>query len=270
MNQLPGLYFGTIINVLYPNHNRNYSKYQTEYIVTITVDYYSTLVVTAIKADSSGNYDNYEDEQLQPNDKVYVMFPRGDRAMGVIMGCIRSYHEPQDPAEGYYYSKRYNRITTDIDKLGNWSVTSDEGPNAQVNTNSVILDDSVGEKITLDRDAKTLTIDAGTWKVNVTGAATIDVKGNTTINVGGTANIKIEGAATVKAASLDANIEGQAKIKCKTLNAEAAGQAKIKAATISLNGEMGQVITTSTMPTWDLITGIPSVGVPNVKAGGGV
>jgi phage baseplate assembly protein gpV len=269
MNPLYGLYFGTITKVFPVGHPKNTTKYQTMYSMVITVDLYCSLPVTAVKMDSNGGYDNFEDEQLRPNDQVYVMFPKGDRSMGVIMGGIRSYHEAQDPAQGYYYNKRFNGIETEIDSLGNWSVTADQGPNAQVTTSKVILDDSEGEKITLDMDTKTMTIDAGTWNVNVTASANINIAKDVSITVGGDANITVTGAANVKAKTLDADIGGSAKIKCKSLNAEASGSAKIKAATISLNGQMGQVLTTMTSPIVDFITGIPTQGVPTVSAGGG-
>lgn len=45
------------------------------------------------------------------------------------------------------------------------------------------------------------------------------------------------------------------------------GSVEISATIIKLNGEGGEVLTTKSTPYIDLITGAPSVGVPNVKAG---
>lgn len=259
--KLDKFYFGKVTHIYAPNHPKNKSKYQYEYEVLITGDDYAQLPMRAIRNDEFGGLDDYSDEILSVGANVFVLFPRGDASIGIITGGGRFYPKAQDPALGKYYLKRFNKIEASIDKDYNYMVKSDSGPFLQVKTNKVVLDDSVGESVVLDKDKKTLFIDANKWVVHIKGDANITVDGNLTATVAK--------SATVKAKDVSVTADASAKIKCKDLTAEASGNANIKASSISLNGQ-GSSITTeqSHQNVIDLITGVPCVGVPTVKSGG--
>jgi hypothetical protein len=260
MIKLDKFYFGKITEVYPPNHPNNKSKYQYEYQVLITGDDYAQLPTRAIKNDAYGMIDDYKDEILTKNTNVFVLFPRGDASMGVIMGGGRFTAKAQDPAKGKYYLHRFNKIEIGIDKDYNYMVKSDSGPYTKVNTNKIVLDDSVGENITLDKENKVLSIDANKWVVHIKGDANITIDGNLTATVAKDA--------TIKAKNVNVTAEAAAKIKCKDLTAEASGNAKIKAKAISLNGEQSPITTEqSHQGVIDLITGVPVIGVPTVKSG---
>lgn len=221
-------FFGQITEILPPDHPKNNTKYQYLYLVVITVDRYAQLTVSCIRNDPFGNPDDYEDAILQVGDKVFILFPKGDRSMGVIIGGGRYYPKKQDPAKGKYFLRRFNKVETSIDSKFNYSVKSDSGPNFQLMVDKIILDDSAGETITLDKNAKSLTIGTKDLTIEAKGKANITVKGDMNLTVSGNANI---------------NVSGNAKIKGKK---------------ISLNGEKSGITTEmSHQGVIDLITGVP-------------
>lgn len=272
-------YFGKVTEVYPPNHPKNKSKYQYEYAILITGDDYSQLPCQAIKNDTSGMIDDYEDEILTQNTNVFVLFPRGDLSMGVIVGGGRFFKSAQDVAKGKYYLKRFNKIEIGIDKDFNYMVKSDSGPFAQVHTNKVELNDSVGESIKLDKDKKVLYINANNIdiviKTDKDSFANITVEGNLNAKVSKTATVqadvmtaKVNKTLTANAKDVSITASSSAKVKCKELNAEASGNAKIKAGSISLNGEASPITTEqSHLNVIDLITGVPVNGVKTVKSG---
>jgi hypothetical protein len=251
MNMLNSYYWGMIQTVWSPAHLDNKSKYQYEYEVVITTDGYASIPVRCIRKDTYGSSDNFEDVILGVGAKVMVEFPRGDRSLGIIQHGTRAYVAPQNPALGVYWMNRFNKIVRYIDKDGNYSVTSDSGPTLQVNVSTIVLDDTTGESIIIDKEAQTITIAAQTWNVNIAGDAAINVTGDVTLN-GKDINITSTGDTTVN---------------CKDLNVMASGNAVVQAETIQLNGQAGQILTTETDPVVDSIFGIPTVGVPTVSAG---
>lgn len=245
MIRLNKFYFGKVTEVYPPNHPNSKSKYQYEYQVLITGDDYAQLPVRAIRNDSYGMGDDHEDQILEKNANVFVLFPRGEASMGIILGGGRFFGKAQDPALGKYYLRRFNKIEVGIDKDYNYMVKSDSGPKLQLKTDKILLDDSVGESITLDKAAKTLTIEANKWIVNIKGDANITVDGN-----------------------LTATVSSDATIKAKNVNVTADISAKVKANTISLNGDTSPITTEeSHQNVIDLITGVPCIGVQTVKSG---
>lgn len=246
MNKLNSYYFGMISAVYKPTDVENSSKYQYEYQVVITGDDYSSIPVRCIRKDTYGSRDDFEDVVLEVATKVMVRFPRGDRSVGIIESGTRAYPSPQDASLGRHWRNRFNKLVRMIDKDGNYSITSDSGPNLHVKTDKIILDDSAGQKVTLDKASKTLTIECNELKVSVVGNATVDVKGNLSATVGGDVKVKATGKASV----------------------EAGGDCDVKAKKITLNGQEGEVLTTMTDPVVDTIFGTPTMGVKNVKAGG--
>lgn len=273
-----GLYPGTV-QAYYPvGHALNRSKYQPEYSVMVTVDNNAqTPINHCYMKDSNGILDDFEDQILSSGAQVWVMCPRGNYSTGIIVGCNRQYKSPVDPALGKHWRKRYNKIEQMIDQKGNWSVKSDSGPFMQVNTISIVIDDSAGQNAKFDKVNKILTINANKLAINVVGDADLTVGGNLTAKVTGNASLTADGDASIKCANLNAEASGNANLKCANLSAKVSGPAKVdatgevtvKGSIVSVNGKLGAVLTDQTMPVVDFITMVPSVGVPTFKAGGG-
>lgn len=195
------LFFGQVEAVFNPSDAQNSGKYQFEYQVLVTVDNYAQIPVRCIKMDPYGSYSNYEDAKLAPGYRVFVMFPRGDRSLGVIMGGSRQYNGgPQQASDGYYWRHRFNGVNQGVDLNGFWKVISDQGPFASVTTSQVILNDGATESIVLDKAAQTLTVNSNTLKVIVNGDATVQVGGN--------AQVTVTGKLVEKAAEIDMNRGG--------------------------------------------------------------
>lgn len=258
-------YFGTIQEVFPPNHAQNVSKYQYEYQVLITQDDYAQIPVKCVSIDPYGSPYNYLDSILYKNYKVFVLFPKGDRSMGVIMGGGRNYVKPQDPLRGYYFEHRFNEITNTIDRLGAWTVKSDDGPYQIIDKTSITIDDASGESIRLDKTAKTLDINTRELNINVSGNGSsnvnVTVAGNVTIKVSGNANITVVKDVILQANNVTANVKKDATIK-------AGGIAKVDAKQIELNGSEGRVLSTISDPFSDTIFGELHVGMPTVKSNG--
>jgi hypothetical protein len=243
--RLDSYYFGMITNVYPPDSVDNVSKYQYEYQVLITGEDYAQIPTRCIRADLFGSRGDFEDVVLEVATKVMVLFPRGERSVGVIQSGTRNYVAPINGSLGKHWRNRFNKIVRYIDKDGNYSVTSDQGPNLSVKTDKIVIDDSSGNQIILDKASKTLFIKSGELK--------IDVSGNIALNVAKDSNVSVTGDCNVK-------VSGKAKI-------EVSGDCEVKAATISLNGKGGKVLTTESDPIIDSIFGEPSTGVDTVKAG---
>jgi hypothetical protein len=190
MVRMNEFYFGKITKVFPINHVNNRTKYQTEYEVLITGDSYAQMPCRAIRIDEFATADDYTDAILSVNTNVFVLFPKGDPNMGVIMGGGRFYPKSQDSSKGKYLLTRFNKVEFGIDKNFNYSVKSDSGPNFQVNTNKIVIDDSTGDNIVLDKEAKSITINANKWTVNVSGDTNITINGNCNITAKGNTNIE--------------------------------------------------------------------------------
>jgi hypothetical protein len=200
-------FFGQIKEIIAPDHPKNPTKYQYLYLVVISAGGYSQITAPCIRNDPFGEIDNYQDSILNVGDKVFILFPKGDKSMGLIIGGGRYYSKPQDKAKGKYFLRRFNKVETYIDSAFNYSVKSDSGPNFQLMVDKIILDDSVGEKIVLDKNAKSITIGTKDLTIDAKGKANITVKGNLTINVSGNADIKVSKNANIKAKKIALNGE---------------------------------------------------------------
>lgn len=251
------LFFGTIEKVLEPDDPQNSSGYQFVYQVLITMDNYAQVPVQCIKLDAFGSYLNYDDAKLAIGYRVFVMFPRGDRSMGVIMGGSRLFPDPQLTSDGYYQRTRFNEFMVGIDKAGTWSATSDAGPLASISKTQVILDDSVGDNITLDKENKILTINANALTINVVGDANINVQGNLSATVKGDMTASAEGKATISSqGDMSASTEGN-------LDAKAAIKATITAPIVVFNQQGSGIVTANgTYNVVDFITGVPVIPSP--------
>ncbi len=100
----------------------------------------------------------------------------------------------------------------------------------QVQTDGTFNVNNSEVSMTLDKTNKQITMaSSGNWTVNIQGDTNITTSGDTNLNTTGTTTIT--------------------------------GQQ------IQLNGSAGQILTTTLNPVVDYITGLPSIGVPNVSSG---
>jgi len=271
-------YVGTIIKVKPPEAKDNYNKIQYEYLVACRgYNYSGKLFDHAIYKNNYGNADDYEDKLLLEGEKVIVFCPYNNNNSPIIIETLRSTSVPTD--SNYRWFRRINSIEEYIDIEGNWSMTINmptkvkdastgsssskpsletERPHMHMKKDEIVIDDSNGESIKFDRPSQTLTINAN----------------NINIVVMKNANITVQEKCIVKAKNADVNVDEKcninanevkvtAKQKCSVI---AKKECNIKSTMIKMNGEEGMVVTTATWPT-DLVTGVPIVGNPTVKAG---
>jgi hypothetical protein len=258
--KLGGLYIGVVDSFLLPSDKKNRSKTEYEYDLSITIDNFTQVPIKhARRMDLSGGPDSFNDETLDAGQKVYVMFLQGMITHPIIVGMFRQHLKPMDASKGRHKSERFNQITRTTDKLGNHSIKSDAGPNLNVNVLSIILDDSTGQSIKLDKVAKKMTINAGEWEVAITGNAKITVAKDATLTVNGNMKATVAKNLDVSGKDVTVNASGECKVK-------ASKDVSVDGKTIKLNGGGGKVITTSSQATC-YVTGIPFKGVSKVKAG---
>lgn len=245
MKNLGRVFLGIIEKIIPPDNKNNFYKYQYVYRVKVSMDGFSQVPVNCVLSEKYGSKNNFDDHTMELGARVLVVFLNNDTTLGVIIGGVRLHDNGTDVSLGKHYKKRFNDVEEFISKDNNYSVTSlIGGTNLQVNTNSIILDDASQDKITIDKTNKKITIECQTWNV--------EVKGNATINVGGNAKIT--------AKNVDVTANGSTKLT-------SSGATTVKASNITLNGSSGAVLTDTLNPVVDLITGVPSIGVKNVKSG---
>ena len=189
---------------------------------------------------------------------MVVVFPQGEILAPIIVGCLKSAEYTQTLADGVNYTRRFQEITTNINRFGEWSVTSDDGPNIRVEKEVIILDASQNQKIVIDKTNKKISVDAGDFDVTLTGNATINVTGNVTLSCD-KASVTAKGNIDAKCKDLSVNASGAANVK-------ASKDVKIDGKSVLMNKGTGEVLTTLTQPTC-YVTGIPFQGSKTVKAG---
>jgi hypothetical protein len=154
---------------------------------------------------------------------------------------------------------------------------------AQNNAASPVTTDPFdGEFIILDKAAGQLWINTNQFKVVVNKNADIHVRadsnvvldGAATITVGKDANVTVNGNANVNVAKdLQANVTGELKATVgKDATITSSGSVKVSAKDISLQAQgasfpLAALLTTTSDPIIDYITGIPTQGTPTIKAG---
>jgi hypothetical protein len=246
------LYYGTIQRVFPPGSTANLNSYQYEYSVLLTGDRSCQIPLNHVLVmDEFGAGDDYNDRILSVGQKVCVMYFRNNPSQAFIVGCIRNSSIAADSNAGRYWKRRFNRVEEYIDRSGNWMVISDEGPNVQINTANIIIDDSSGDKITLDKDGQKILIECN--------QLSIVVQGNASVKISGDLQAEVTGKVDVKCDELQAKVSGKASI-------EAGAECSVKASTINLNGPGAGVLTQLTQPTC-YVSGLPFQGSKTVKAG---
>lgn len=154
----------------------------------------------------------------------------------------------QNPVDNDYTTKdRGIRVTSTAGNKIHIIEDSDNG-----NT-YILIQDVNGNLIKLDYNNNHLTI-------NSIGTTQFDTGNDRDDSVGG--NLKIDVVGNVTINCTDANINSSGNT-----NVTAGGNTVVNASEIQLNGTAGDILTTTTDPLVDLITGVPTVGVPTVKSG---
>lgn len=248
--------YGTVTDVFPPGSPGNLNKFCYEYSVLATSGLRAQLPLAHVTiADDFGAPDEYDDRVLERGQKVIVTC-LDDWSAPIIIGSIRNTVRKQ-PAE-HAWVRRYSKIEQKVSGDNAWTVKSDSGPNLGVTPNVVILDDSAGEKVTLDRVNKILTVEANTLKVIVKGNATVEVGGKATVSAA-EAQVNVKGKAAVAAGEVSVDAKGEVSVK-------AAAKVRVDGSEVDINGEGGEVLTTKTQPRC-YVSGIPFVGEGSVKAG---
>lgn len=304
MDTFTGMYNGVIDEVYPPGHVMNTSIYQYMYRVLLNLDGMANANVICIQQDPYGSYHNYLDSVLAPGYRVFVQFPNGDRTLGVITGGSRFRKQRTDPAQGIIYEHRFNEVVNTIDFKGAWTTRSINGPYVSIEKQKITLSDTPikqdgvvaenykaindaalpitqdpfdGQFIVLDKVAGELHINTNQFKVVVNKNADVHVRQDSKVVIDGAANITVGKDATLNVQGgvnatigkdLTANVAGEAKLKAgKDITVTSSGKTYVTAKEIQLNGQTGMVLTNVTDPVVDLITGVPTMGVPTVKSG---
>jgi len=264
-----GLFFGTISAIFPPGDKRNSNKSQYEYEVILTGELYSQMYVRCIKLDLFGGAQFHADDViLDEGYRVFLMFPRGDSQMGVILGGSRQVETPQkEEGEGPRRLIRFNELEQEINTDGDYSIkvkkTEEDEPDAEftISNKTIILDTHPEEEacsVVMDRETQHITIKTKDITLELTGKKSITVKGDVDITTEGSVNITAKKDCKVQAKSVE--------IEADTAKVTAKQKASIEAQTIELAGAEGQVLTTATQPAC-YVTGAPFVGSTKVKAG---
>ena len=214
-------------------------------------------------SDSSSNKSN----QLKRGHWVLVGFISGKKNSGVILGGLPHLN----PAAVKSRPKKSQGVHTEGEIQGlNFQVTNDGeliiSFNGPKNDKGELIDLSLGPTVV---------------KIDKSGSVNVSTNQNQSISVDRTdKTIKVINGETSYEMKQDGS---KVTVKCKDLvfettkdvivkadgnaNVTAKKDAIVKAKNISLNGDNGKILTTTTSPYVDFITGIPTIGVPNVKAG---
>jgi hypothetical protein len=260
-----GLFYGVVEEVYAPNHIHNRSKVQYEYKVLITHDAYSQMPTHCTRMDSYGSYHNFEDAILAKGYRVLVQFPRAEGTIGIIIGGIRTtVNKKIDSNEGYFYRQRFNEIETYINNLGTWQVKSDDGPSMTLTKDKIVLDDSKGDKITVDKVTKTITMECQDWNVIVRNNVNIQVNNDAVINVTNNTTVttknlvaNTENATINSSQKTTVNSKQDATVNAQKVNVNAKDSVNIKAGKVNLNGKNSGVTTANShLGVIDFITGI--------------
>ena len=272
-----------IVTTSYPVSNENnHSKLTTEYDVLVieqnedkgatTIQYRNCL-----SAEGLGSIADFFEKALRPKKKkstkgdsvdlkgqdgaiVLMLCLDGMSDKGIIIGALTHPDRKTNLVDGDpFLEGEYNGVNIKITKDGSATFTFKGATNSEGKP----IDSSQGNTtLKIEKDGS-FQADHDTISFRMARDGTTTLKGKKDINLTTDANVNITASKKVNIkATGDVSIEAGGDCKVK-----ASGKATVKASSIELNGDTGMILTTTTMPLVDLITGTPSVGVPNVKAG---
>ena len=259
---LDKFYLGQIEKAIPPGDPANTTTgYQYQYQVLISGDRSSTLTVLCTVMAPIAGRDHTEESVLATGLRVFVLFPGGSPAAGVIVGCARQYLKPMDAGRGRYWERRFNLITETVEKDFTWQVKHDLGTFIKVEARAVTISDGFGNEVVVNAGLGPI---GGSVDVKG-GAMSITVKGDVDIKAAGAVSVLAKDV-TVKAVTVDVKALSMSATVLKDVSIKA-GTVDVKAATINLNSVTGGMVLTTTSQPVCYVTGIPFVGVPIVKAG---
>lgn len=232
---------GTVQEVLPPSNPKNRSKVQYEYIVAAVGELNSHKSLHCILRDHYGGINDFETFTLKMGQRVTVSCVQGNPDSSVIIGGVQNTTTATPEVLGHFWMNRFNNITRSVTSASEYYIKNDSGTSVSVQTDQIVINDANANQIVVNQAAKNITI--------------TDSKGE---------SIVIDQAAntiTINAKTLNVNVSGD-------MAAKVSGKATIDATNINLNGEGGMVVTNGPNSySHDYITGIPIIGVPNLKAG---
>lgn len=268
MYKLPMMYMGVISKVIKPTDSASMTKYQYEYEVEMALDGGMLQTYRCICVDGQfGSPFDFEDQVLDKNYRVFVMFPRGLPQLGIIIGGSRKSNVKEKvEGNGPRYLKHLRETEQEVTSDGEYSIrtlTKSDGPTASeiqlTKTQLVITSnkDKSTNTITLDQDDVSITVKTGTLTITVENNSKIAINGNATLDVKGDITINCSDA-KIKADNIKADV--------KNATVKASQNVKVEAMKVTLAGDEGQVLTTMTQPTC-YVTGAPFKGSTKVFAG---
>lgn len=206
---------------------------------------------------------------------VLILCWDGMSDKGMIIGALNHPDRPTTLKNtAPYLEGEYNGVNVKVNEDGSTTLVFNGATDNQGNP----IDASQGPtSISIEKNGSfQVAHDTVSFRLDRSGDATLTTKKDTNLNVSGNVNIIVQGNANVQCqdvsvkASGSANVETGADASLKIggdCNATVSGKMKAKASIIELNGSAGSILTTATDPVVDTIFGIPTVGVPTVKAG---
>ena len=166
-----------------------------------------------------------------------------------------------------YLEGEYNGVNIVVNNDGSTTLTfkgatdnnGDPIDSSQGNTEIKIESDGSYQ---VDHDSITFRLDRrGTASLTAKKDVNVTAQGNISFQIQGDATLDVKGKVSVTSgADTTVNAGGECKVT-------SSGKTTVNASEINLNGSSGRVLTTTTEPFTDLITGFPTNGVPTVKAG---
>ena len=175
---------------------------------------------------------------------VLLLCLNGLSDTGIIISALSHPDRPttltgSDP----HLEGEYNGVNIKVNADGSTSLTFN---GAKDNDGNIINASQGVTEIKIEKDGS-FQVDhsAITFRLDKSGDATLTANNDVNVNAKGSINFQVQGDANIKVT----------------------GVASVVASEIDLNGSGGMILTTLTDPVVDLITGIPTIGVPTVKAG---
>lgn len=256
-----------------PSDTRNRSKLTIEYDVIVieqNADIGATTILyrNCMSAEGLGSIADYLEMALRFTKKKTTkgdsINTKGQDGAIVLMLCLDGMSDKGIIIGALTHPDRPTNLT-------------DQGP--------LLVGEYNGVKVTVNEDGSTSLVFKGA--TNNSGSAVDPSQGNTTVQIQKDGSFQVDHSTITFLlnrggfASLTAKKEitlatqgkvlitanGDVDVNCANANVTSSGKTIISASEIDLNGATGNILTTVTDPVVDLITGVPTQGVPTVKSG---
>lgn len=196
----PYLFIGTVRQVLPPSSPFNSNKQQYEYLVAVVGELETHKSITCILNDNFGGPDDFDTKTLKTGARVAVLCAQASASSGVIVTCLSNRPSKVDESLGHHWMQRFNQISKSITKDNEFYVKHDNGNEIRIEPTKIQASDAEGNQVILDKSAKTIvitdssgetiTIDRNTNRITIEAKdLNLEVKGNLKANVRGDADI---------------------------------------------------------------------------------